>query len=197
MPPASNPRNFRKTREIARAGISFGVARIPRTSKLLVAGSDGFVTEVDASTTDGAPRRLTEHGRYVNTVRLAGNLAISGGYDNRLIWYDILANRVVRTIDNAHTRPVRQLAVSPDGTKVASVGDDMVCRLWNIATGERLHELRSHQTRTPTNFTSMLYACAFSADGSKLATGDRVGHVVIWDVATGRSLTTLETPTLY
>jgi WD40 repeat protein len=39
--------------------------------------------------------------------------------------------------------------------------------------------------------------CAFSADGQRLATGDRVGHVVIWDVAGGRQLGSVETPELY
>jgi WD40 repeat protein len=195
--PTPNPRNLRKVREIARPGIHFGVARVPMTSRLLVAGSDGFVTELDAGRNDSPTRRLAEHGRYVNSVRLAGNVAVSGGYDNRLIWFDVEMNRAIRTVDAAHTRPIRQLAISPDGTKVASVADDMVCRLWNVATGQRLFELRGHEAQTPTHFTSMLYACAFSADGSKLATGDRVGHIVIWDTATGRSLTTLETPSLY
>jgi WD40 repeat protein len=37
----------------------------------------------------------------------------------------------------------------------------------------------------------------FSADGAKLATGDRVGHVVIWDVANGRQSAVVEAPTLY
>src|SRR5262249_12889071 len=97
----------------------------------------------------------------------------------------------------AHTRQIRQLAVSPDGTKLASVGDDMVCRLWNVATGERLHELRGHEERTPTHFPSMLYCCTFSADGRHLATGDRVGHVVIWDVATGRQVAAVDAPLLY
>ena len=196
-PPTPNPRNFRKVREIARSGIHFGVARVPMTSRLLVAGSDGFVTELDAGRDNSSTRQLANHGRYVNSVRLAGNVAVSGGYDNRLIWFDMEMNRAIRTVDAAHSRPIRQLAISPDGTKLASVADDMVCRLWNVTTGQRLFELRGHEAQTPTHFTSMLYACAFSADGSKLATGDRVGHVVIWDVASGRSLTTLEVPSLY
>jgi WD40 repeat protein len=80
---------------------------------------------------------------------------------------------------------------------LASVADDMVCRLWNAADGTLLHEMRGHAERTPQHFSSMLYNCVFSADGSKLATGDRVGHVVVWDVATGRQLAAVETPTLY
>ena len=43
----------------------------------------------------------------------------------------------------------------------------------------------------------MLYCCAFSNDGTKLATGDRVGRVVIWNVANGERLSTVEVPSLY
>src|SRR5206468_214685 len=139
---------------------------------------------------------LADHGRYVTCVRLVGPNAISGGYDGRLIWWDLEQRRVVRTVE-AHSRWVRQLAVAPDGSKFASVGDDMVCRLWDAASGEQLHELRGHEGRTPQHFASMLYCCAFSPDGTHLATGDRVGHVIVWDVASGRQLSAVEAPTLY
>ena len=43
----------------------------------------------------------------------------------------------------------------------------------------------------------MLYACTFSPNGHYLATGDRVGHVIVWDVRTGQQVVTIETPTLY
>jgi WD40 repeat protein len=43
----------------------------------------------------------------------------------------------------------------------------------------------------------MLHACAFSSDGKFVATGDKVGHVVVWDVASGQSVATLEAPVLY
>jgi WD40 repeat protein len=43
----------------------------------------------------------------------------------------------------------------------------------------------------------MLYCCAFSADGRHLATGDRVGRIGVWKVATGQRLATLEAPGLY
>ncbi|MBI1830948.1 MAG: hypothetical protein HYR84_05790, partial [Planctomycetes bacterium] len=177
MPPA-NPRNLRTVRDITRRDILFSVARVPNTSRLIVASNDHKVYEIDAGQANAAPRQLADHGRYVNAVRLSGNTVISGGYDNRLIWWDLANNREIRTIENAHSRQIRQLAVSPDGTKLASVADDMKCKLWNIASGERIRELSGHEERTPTGFGSMLYCCAFSNDGTKLATGDRVGHVV-------------------
>lgn len=195
--PDSQPRNLRSVREINRRDVLFSLARLPNSDRLLVASSEGKVVEIDASRPNGETRNLAEHGRYVTCVRLAGNVAISGGYDGRLIWWDVPGRRVIRTVADAHARWIRMLAVTPDGRTLASVGDDMVCRLWNVATGERLRELRGHAERTPQNFGSMLYCCAFSADGRRLATGDRVGHIVIWDPATGRSLGTCEAPTLY
>ena len=35
----------------------------------------------------------------------------------------------------------------------------------------------------------MLFACAISPDARHLATGDKVGHVVVWDLETGQKLT--------
>jgi WD40 repeat protein len=43
----------------------------------------------------------------------------------------------------------------------------------------------------------MLFACAFSADGQYLATGDKVGRVVVWNVASARPAITLEAPVMY
>ena len=141
-----DPRNLRTVRQINRAGINFSVARVPNTSRLLLASSEQKVFEIDAGQDNPTAAERADHGRYVNCVRLRGNVVVSGGYDNRLIWWDLANNRVIRTTD-AHTRQVRQLAVSPDGTKLASVGDDMVCRLWDMQTGQRLLELRGHRAQ--------------------------------------------------
>lgn len=194
--PDPNPRNLRNIREISRPGINFSVARLPNTSRLLLASSEQKVFEIDAGQANSTAIERANHGRYVTCVRLSGNVAVSGGYDKRLIWWNLEANRAFRTID-AHARQLRQLAVSPDGTRLASVADDMVCRLWNVQTAELLGEMRGHEKRTPTHFGSMLYCCAFSNDGTRLATGDRVGRVCIWDVASGAQLGAVEVPSLY
>jgi WD40 repeat protein len=191
------PFTFRVTKQINRRDILFAVARMPRTSRLILASSDFKVHDLDAGQDNPTSRELPGHGSYVTSVQLAGTTPISASYDGKLIWWDLENRRPARTIDNAHGRWIRRLAISPDGTRLASVGDDMVCRIWNAATGEKLHELRGHQERTPSHFPSMLYACVFSADGRRLATGDRIGHVVVWDTASGRQLAAVEAPILY
>jgi WD40 repeat protein len=188
--------NLRNVKELGRRDILFSVARMPRTGRLFVGSSDFKVHELDVSQNNPQASDFVGHTSYVTCVRLAGNSLISGSYDGKLIWWNREERRPSRTID-AHARYIRALAVSPDGTKVASVADDMVCRLWNPATGERLRELRGHQERTPQNFASMLYNCVFSADGRYLATGDRIGHVVIWEVSTGRPAGAVDAPLLY
>src|SRR5262249_49346540 len=117
--PDANPRNLRTVREIARRDILFSVARVPSSSRLVVASNDNKVYELDAGQASPTPRQLADHGRYATAARLAGNTVISGGYDNRLIWWDLENNRATRTIEDAHRRQIRQLALSPDGTKIA------------------------------------------------------------------------------
>lgn len=65
---------------------------------------------------------------------------------------------------NAHARWIRMLAVTPDHTRIASVGDDMKTKLWDAATGECLatwgdYELRrrmaSHPCFMPQRFRRM------------------------------------------
>jgi WD40 repeat protein len=185
-------------REISRPDILFSVDRVPDADHLVVATSAGKVFELATAQGGPAPQELANHGRYVTSVRLVGEgeMAVSGGYDGRLIWWDLAEGRVVRTVP-AHGRWIRQIAVSPDGGTLASVADDMVCRLWDAETGRPVRELRGHAQQTPQHFASMLYCCAFSADGRHLATGDRVGHVVVWDAASGEQLAAVEAPILY
>ena len=89
------------------------------------------------------------------------------------------------------------MVATPDGSVLASVADDMVCRLWEVSTGRLLGELRGHAELTPAQFSSMLYAVAISPDGGKIATGDKVGHINVWDRESGRSIAQLEAPELY
>jgi WD40 repeat protein len=132
----------------------------------------------------------------VSGVALTGLHVVTGGWDNKLIWWDRETHALVRKV-NAHAKWIRGVAASRDGQFVASVSDDMLCKIWNGQTGELVHTLSGHLPMTPTHYPSMLFACAFSDDARLLATADKVGHVVVWDVATGKQLAALETPLMY
>jgi WD40 repeat protein len=194
--PAVNPDKLKSVATISRTGIFFSVARVPGSARAFVGCSDGKISEFDFAQPKAEPKELGTHGGYVTSVALAGPCVVSGGYDGRLVWWDAAQRKQVRAVD-AHSKWIRAVTVTRDGKTLVSVGDDMVARVWDADSGERKHELRGHAEKTPTHFPSMLFACATTPDGKYLATGDKVGHVVVWELATGKPVTTLEAPVMY
>jgi WD40 repeat protein len=183
-------------KDISSRGIAFTLARVPGSERLLFGSSDFKVYDLDLTPSKPEPKPLGQHSSYVTGLALAGKRAVSGGYDGRLLWWDLESRKQLRAVE-AHKRWIRKVAASPDGKFVASVADDMVCRLWEADSGKLLRELRGHQEKTPTHFPSMLFVCTFSPDGKFLATADKVGHIVVWDLATGKPAKTMEAVGMY
>jgi WD40 repeat protein len=192
----SNNEKLKVVKDLSRPEIVLCLARAPGSSRLFFAGSDLKVHDVDVAQAKPEPKEIGTHGSYVTGLVLAGKAVVSGGYDGRLIWWDIETHKQIRAIE-AHTKWIRKVAISPDGKRIASVGDDMVSRLWDAADGKMLRELRGHQEQTPHHFPSMLFVCTFSPDGRFLATADKIGHMVIWDTDSGNPIKTLEAPGMY
>jgi WD40 repeat protein len=193
---AANLEKLKVVKDLSLRSIAFAAARVPASSRFYFGASDFKVYEVDLAAAKPEPKELGAHQSYVTGVALAGKHLVSGGYDGKLIWWDTEKRSQVRSVD-AHQKWIRKVVVSPDGKTIASVADDMVCRLWNAETGQRLHELRGHQEKTPHHFPSMLFVCTFSADGKFVGTADKVGHIVVWDVVAGKQVTSVEAPGLY
>jgi WD40 repeat protein len=82
-----------------------------------------------------------------------------------------------------HTGAVNAVAVSPDGTWLATASSDATVRLWDTATGEH---------RATLTHSRPVHAVAIAPDATWLATtsGD-FGTVQLWDVATGKTRATL------
>jgi WD40 repeat protein len=194
---APDPSNLKVAKEIGLQGIAFGLARVPQSQRVYYGTSDGKVCTVDFAEEKPKAEELLGHESYVMGVALAGSQLISGGYDCRLIWWDTENRSIKRSVENAHQRWIRDVQASPDGKLIASIADDMACRLWDAQSGEMLREFKGHKPETPDHYPSMLYALAFSPDGKLLATGDKVGHVVVWNVADGAPLAQLEAPGMY
>ena len=77
----------------------------------------------------------------------------------------------------AHDGPVHSMAVSSDGSRIASGGHDYKVRIWDAATGAMLADLTGH--------SGIVWSVQFSPDGRYLASSGRDGQVRVWDTSTG------------
>jgi WD40 repeat protein/tRNA A-37 threonylcarbamoyl transferase component Bud32 len=114
----------------------------------------------------------------------------AGGEERRGFEWNYL-NRLTHTERlslKGHTGPVRGVAYSPDGTRLASASNDGTVKVWDAATGQLALSLTGH--------TAVVLSVAYSPDGKRLASAggelDKPGEVKVWDLATGQEALSLK-----
>jgi WD40 repeat protein len=140
----------------------------------------------------GQATSLAGHDSWVRTLAFhpSGSTLYSGGYDGRVIFWDVTseAPQGTRTIE-AHRGWVRAVAVSPDGNLLATAGNDHLVKLWSTADGALLGEFVGHANH--------VYNVTFHPGGAWLISGDLKGVVIVWDLATGEELRSLDASALW
>ncbi|MCX7592607.1 MAG: DUF4082 domain-containing protein [Fischerella sp.] len=149
------------------------------------ATADGQVVVADAAT--GTPTQtLSAEDENLPITGVAFNpknpkkLASAGRSSKARIW-DLATGKEIKLLQE-HEHPIKTLAYSPDGTTVATAGEDSRICLWNDS-GELLRCLRAHR-----NFVNAL---AFSKNGEILVSGGDDDRVIVSNVKTGQVLQTL------
>jgi len=88
------------------------------------------------------------------------------------------AHRLLLTIPHGGS-----LALSPDGSQIATGGEDGQVKIWQADTGEPVSAFTAH--------TSRVSDLAFSPDGMRILSGGLDGAVYVWDARTGGTLFSL------
>ncbi|MGW7540855.1 WD40 repeat domain-containing protein [Streptomyces sp. NPDC054770] len=160
------------------AGTSFQMVAFRHDNRTLAAaGNDGTTHLWDVSN-PAEPARIDSPNANaaVNAVAFSrnGDLMAYGGYDNA-VWLDNMASpkdyQPLTPNLMGHTGSVWGLAFDPEGTRLASAGDDHTVRVWTMP-----HTIL-------TGHADSILATALSRNGHLLASGSSDGTVRLWDVS--------------
>jgi WD40 repeat protein len=129
-----------------------------------------------------------------DTRREAGRIDLPGSVssilftpDGRLVthsdglvqWWDLDTRQEVGRLRPDSPYLARWIALAPDGSTLATSGNDGTVRLWDMTTGK---QVGSPMTPDCDDWPA---AVAFSPDGTTLAVGDSCGTTTLWDVTSG------------
>ena len=170
-------------RRIAAHGGAVEALAFAADGKTLASGSgDRTLRLWDVATL--APRAEVKHADTVAAIAFAGPYVVTACHDGEVRRFEA-ATAAPRAMLATHSGFVRRLAVSPDGARVASAGDDGVIRVTPAEGGDSL-QLVGH--------TDAVLDLAWSPDGTSLASAGMDGTVRVWTfpggVPAGRVLAT-------
>jgi WD40 repeat protein/serine/threonine protein kinase len=168
----------------------FGVRFSPDGRRLVTTGYDGTVKIWDA-TTDPRARTIIASDRIVWGLAFSrdSQRLVSGGHDGALKLWEASSGRLLKTWTPRHTSPVWNVAISTDGTRVASAAGDWTkantfgeVNIWEIASGQLLYRLSAHR--------AIAWCVAFSPNGRWLVSGGGETRtpgqeLIVWDISAG------------
>ncbi|QIZ69818.1 serine/threonine-protein kinase [Oxynema aestuarii] len=147
--------------------------------QLLASGSfDGTIKIWNLQT--GQPiRTLTSPnpGQIVSSVAISPDgrtlVSSSNSYGGTIQIWDLATGQLLASLSPGSSGAF-VVAISPDGTLLASGSEKGSIKLWDLASGSLLQTLTGH--------VGTVYSVAFSPDGTTLASGSEDGSIKLWQL---------------
>ncbi|MBC8355963.1 MAG: hypothetical protein H8E66_28635 [Planctomycetes bacterium] len=159
--------------------IALTTIRVDPTDRFAAAGAE----DLDVQLWDlesGDRRTFKSHKSWVRSIDFSadGNrmfTACWGGVIN--VWDTSQADPTPLQTIHAHQGSARFVRVSPDGKYLATCGNDLLVKVWNLADGKLVQEFAGHPRH--------VYGVDFHPGGKHLVSQDIMGGINIWDLVSG------------
>ena len=139
--------------------------RPPETAPALAAADDGIAGTLAPYASNAGPV-------WSASVSPDGKTLVMGLEDGHVLVYDI-AGHSVRASLKEHSGPVWGIEFFPNSNRFVSVSDDGTVKIWGVGKAKPLSSLPAK---------SGVRSVAVAGHGGSIATGDRNGNVIVWDV---------------
>lgn len=133
-------------------------------------------------------RNLTGHAARVSSLSWNQHTLSSGGRDSIILNHDVRVREHITATLRGHEQEVCGLKWSPNGTQLASGGNDNLLMIWDAGNDRASHRITSHQAAV-----KALAWCPFQANllASGGGTADRT--IKFWNTHTGAMLNSIDT----
>ncbi|KAG8903969.1 hypothetical protein FRB99_002448 [Tulasnella sp. 403] len=154
-----------------------GVMRIAFSAsgkKIITAGEDGVVRVWKAHIAgEKEPKNVTELREGVNALAASNGVWASGGDDAMVKKFSDATDSMLSSITQTGGLPVRCLAFSPKGDRIAVGSDDLVVKVVDVED--------TLQCALLTGYTEGLRALTWHPFGNLLTTTSQDGKILVWD----------------
>lgn len=154
--------------------------RVDPTGRFIVAGAEDLdihVWDYESKT----KRTLQGHTSWVRSFDFSadGNTLYSACWGGEIKAWNLLDTEPKSKLNiQAHQGSARWVRVSPDQTKLATCGNDLLVKLWDLESGKLLQSFAGHERH--------VYAVDFHPDGKHLVSQDLMGVIHVWDLKSGK-----------
>ena len=135
--------------------------------------------------------RLLVHQDQTGVAKFVGEIAASAPRPSFRPVHPCLdapGGALLRTLEG-HSASVVGVAVTPDGKRAVSAGEDKTLRVWDLETGHALRTLEGH--------SGYVFGVAVTPDGKRAVSASFDKTLKVWDLVSGRALRTLERRSAY
>ncbi|KAF2070608.1 hypothetical protein CYY_008065 [Polysphondylium violaceum] len=163
------------------------VSWIQRGTHLAVGGNDGIVQIWDV-TKKQKIRELGGHNQRVNAMAWNNHILSSGGKDKVILNHDVRSSENYSSKLIGHKHEVCGLKWSPDGTQLASGGNDNLLNVWDQSSTRPLYQFKFHN--------AAVKAIAWSPHQRGLLASGGGTHdkcIRFWNTNTGHSIQSIDT----